>query len=221
MNNIEEMGEKALHAWNLFLYRENKLSDLQKSQFEKYLLLLQEWNKKFNLTAIVDIEEILPYHFQDSIRLLDFMTFKPGGVLCDVGSGAGFPGIPLKILAPDLTVILIEVNQKKNTFLNMVIRELGLTNIEVCSIDWRTFLRQAPFEKIDYICARASLQPQELVRVFKSGCPFREAQIVYWASQQWDPINGVDEYIVKREQYIVGRRKRQFVFLKKSHEVSE
>jgi 16S rRNA (guanine(527)-N(7))-methyltransferase RsmG len=214
MNNIEKMGEKALHAWNLFLYRENRLSATQKEQFEKYLLLLQEWNKKFNLTAIVDIEEILPYHFQDSMRLADFVAFKPGDIVCDVGSGAGFPGIPLKIMMPDIQVILLEVNQKKVGFLKMVIQELGLTDIEVCSMDWRTFLRQSPYDKIDYVCARASLQPEELVRMFKPSCVFNQADLIYWAAQQWEPIKGVDEFIVKREHYIVGRRNRQLIFLK-------
>lgn len=213
MNNIEKMGEKAVHAWNVFNYQENKLSVVQRNQFEKYIFLLQEWNKRFNLTAITDVEEILPYHFQDSMRLIDFMQFKSDDVLCDVGSGAGFPGIPLKIMVPELTVVLLEVNQKKGSFLNMVIKELELVGIEVCSLDWRTFLRQTSHGKIDYICARASLQPQELVRTFRPACRFNKAMVIYWAAQQWDSASGIEEYITRRESYRVGRRKRQFIFL--------
>ena len=98
-----------------------------KSQFQKYLELLTKWNKAYNLTAIVDAEEIAVKHFEDSLSPLPFLP-KPCRLL-DVGCGAGFPGIPLKIERPDLEVVLLDSRLKKIQFCETVIRELKLENI--------------------------------------------------------------------------------------------
>ena len=96
--------------------------------FQDYLLLLLEWNQKFNLTAIREPDEILVQHFLDSISVIlaysDGME-TPSSIL-DMGSGAGFPGIPLKILYPQAKITLVDSVQKKVGFLNEVIRQLGL-----------------------------------------------------------------------------------------------
>ena len=102
----------------------------QISKFERYLELLLEWNEKFNLTAITKKDEIEEKHFLDSIELLKFFDIK-GKTLLDVGSGAGFPGIPLAIAEPTAKVTLLEANGKKHSFLIEAVKELKLTNVEV------------------------------------------------------------------------------------------
>ena len=105
------------------------LTNEQVAKFEKYRDLLIEWNEKFNLTAITDPDEIEEKHFIDSLLPLNYVDFSKGRLL-DVGSGAGFPGIPIAIVFPKLKVTLLESNGKKVSFMNEVISQLGLENVK-------------------------------------------------------------------------------------------
>ena len=106
-----------------------KLTPAQAEQFEKYFALLLEWNKVMNLTAIVDPDEAALKHFADSLTLLPYLDRCGTRTLIDVGTGAGFPGIPLKIMRPELEVTLLDSLEKRIRFLNAVIGELGLSGI--------------------------------------------------------------------------------------------
>jgi len=112
------------------LLKQFGLSEEQISKFERYLDLLLKWNEKFNLTAITDRSEIEEKHFFDSLELVKFFDIKNKNLL-DVGSGAGFPGIPLAIAEPTLKVTLLEASGKKCNFLREVIKDLKLANVEV------------------------------------------------------------------------------------------
>ena len=103
--------------------------DQQAQQFRRYRQELSEWNDRFNLTAITDPGEILFKHFLDSASLL-MVYDRPQVRVLDIGAGAGFPGIPLKILRPRWQVVLLEATGKKITFLRHVIETLGLRDIE-------------------------------------------------------------------------------------------
>lgn len=92
--------------------------------------LLVRWNQKINLTAIREPEEILRRHFAESAFVTRVLRLGPG-TLIDVGSGAGFPGVPIKILSPETRVVLVESVQKKAAFLKEVVRSLGLAGLEV------------------------------------------------------------------------------------------
>ncbi|MGI6537452.1 MAG: 16S rRNA (guanine(527)-N(7))-methyltransferase RsmG [Caldicoprobacterales bacterium] len=94
--------------------------------FDSYLNLLLEWNQKFNLTAIKDPREILVQHFLDSISLLKLGIIQEDSKVLDMGAGAGFPGIPLKIMLPEISLTLIDSVKKKVVFLEEVINRLGL-----------------------------------------------------------------------------------------------
>lgn len=99
--------------------------------FQIYYRMLKEENKKINITSIIKEEEIIIKHFIDSISCLKAISINPGMKLLDVGTGAGFPGIPLKICRPETNIILVESQLKKVIFLNKVIKEMDLKNITV------------------------------------------------------------------------------------------
>lgn len=99
----------------------------QLAQFEQYLALMSKWNKTYNLTAITDLDEMVIRHLLDSLAVNPFLH---GIQICDVGSGAGLPGIPLAIINPDKHFTLIDANNKKIRFLTQVKIELKLNNVE-------------------------------------------------------------------------------------------
>lgn len=105
------------------------ISDKQAEQFYRYYELLVEWNEKMNLTAITEFEDVVVKHFLDSAYGGQVYSFGAGDTVLDLGTGAGFPGIPLKILYPETTFVLMDSLQKRINFLNEVIGQLGLDRI--------------------------------------------------------------------------------------------
>lgn len=123
---------------------------------EIYARLLIEWNEKVNLTAITDSEEIAIKHFYDSIYPAVFLNISSGLKIIDVGTGAGFPGLALKIAYPQLKVTLLDSLQKRTVFLQTVIEELGLKEIEVIHGRAEEVARQKHYrEKYDLAVSRA------------------------------------------------------------------
>ena len=104
------------------------LQEKQINQFYQYMNLLLEWNQKMNLTAITDPKEIIEKHFIDSLTIAKYI--KPGRCVLDLGTGAGFPGIPLKIYRENLELILVDSLNKRIGFLNEVVHQLALKDIE-------------------------------------------------------------------------------------------
>jgi 16S rRNA (guanine527-N7)-methyltransferase len=126
--------------------------DDQVLQIQQYIKILLTWNEKVNLTAIRDPLEILYRHFCESMYASEAIPLN-NGRLADVGSGGGFPGLPLKIMRPGLQVFLVESNIKKVTFLAEVIRELGLKGAQVLARRYEELGEEvAP---LDYVCSRA------------------------------------------------------------------
>lgn len=138
---------------NLFLEYGIDLDKEQQEKFEKYYELLVFYNKKFNITAITEKEEVIKKHFIDSALGKELLT---KGMLIDVGAGGGFPSIPLKILNDKLNMTLLEATGKKCEFLKTVIKELKLDNIEVINKRAEDLAKDLKYrEKFDYCVARA------------------------------------------------------------------
>lgn len=108
-----------------------ELTDIQLNQLEKYYELLVEYNKVMNLTGITDHNQVYLKHFYDCITLSTIIDLKKEETLCDIGTGAGFPGLVLKIIFPNLKVTLLDSLNKRIEFLKKVIEQLNLENIEV------------------------------------------------------------------------------------------
>lgn len=106
------------------------LTEKELDQLEKYYNLLITWNEKINLTRIIEKKDVYLKHFYDSLTLIKVIDLTKDLSLCDVGTGAGFPGIVLKICFPNLKITLVDSLQKRINFLNEVIKELDLKNIE-------------------------------------------------------------------------------------------
>lgn len=127
-------------------------------KLEAYATLIQRWNKVYNLTAITEFEEIIYKHFLDSLLLLPFLNEER---IIDVGSGAGFPGIPLALSCPSKRFALLDSNSKKTRFLIHAISELGITNTEVIHSRVENY---HPIEKWDIVVTRAFAQLTDIAR---------------------------------------------------------
>jgi len=132
------------------------LSAQQLEQFETYYKLLVEWNEKMNLTAITDKEEVYLKHFYDSISASFYFDFNKPYHLCDVGAGAGFPSIPLKICFPNIQVSIVDSLNKRISFLDHLANSLKLTGVKFYHDRAETFAQKAEQrETYDIVMARA------------------------------------------------------------------
>ena len=132
------------------------LTDKQKQQFDRFYELLVEWNKVMNLTGITEYEEVNEKHFVDSLSIVKAIDMESVKSVIDVGTGAGFPGIPLKIAFPHLKVVLLDSLNKRINFLNEVIAELGLTDIKTIHGRAEDYAKQTEYrEKFDLCVSRA------------------------------------------------------------------
>lgn len=129
------------------------LKDLQIKQFQQYFKTLVEWNEKMNLTAITDEEEVYLKHFYDSLTIAFDFEFNNQNIV-DVGAGAGFPSIPLKIVYPDLKITIVDSLTKRITFLNHLFQELALNDCKAISARAEDYAKDNR-EKCDIVMARA------------------------------------------------------------------
>src|SRR5712692_7493441 len=121
-----------------------RLSPSQAKAIQRYLTLLLQWNQKVSLSSLRDPPEILQRHFGESMFAASAVPISSGR-LADVGSGAGFPGLALKIACPELEVVLVESNVRKSAFLSEVVRLLNLDGVEVVCSRVESFILRAGF----------------------------------------------------------------------------
>ena len=133
-----------------------ELTDKQVSQFIKFYEMLVEWNKVMNLTGITEYDEVVMKHFVDSLSIVKIDGLDGVKSIIDVGTGAGFPGIPLKIAFPEIKITLLDSLNKRINFLNAVIKELGLEDIETIHGRAEDFAKKTEYrEQYDLCVSRA------------------------------------------------------------------
>ena len=134
------------------------LSPEQQQKLDQFYHLLVEWNKKINLTRITSDEDVYLKHFYDSLTIAKVVDLNKVHTLCDVGTGAGFPGIVLKIVFPHLKITLIDSLQKRVNYLNSIIKDLSLNEIEAIHSRGEDY-----HEKFDVVTARAVANIEKLL----------------------------------------------------------
>ena len=166
------------------------LDDRRLDAFDAFTGLLLEWNAKFNLTRVTEPAEIAVKHHLDSLSLLPLVEVKPGSAVIDVGAGAGFPGIPLKIARPDLKMTMLDSVRKKLAFLEVVVRELGLTDMELVHGRAEDLGRaKAHREQFDLAVSRAVARLNALAELCMPFCRVGGRFVAYKGPDADDEIN--------------------------------
>lgn len=185
-----------------------KISEIQRKQLEDYYHLLIKWNEKINLTAITNKDEVYLKHFYDSLTIAKIVNLNELETMCDIGTGAGFPGLVIKIVFPHLKVTLVDSLRKRITFLNEVIDRLGLdqvTSIHSRAEDFGIKNR----EKYDLVVARAvaplSILLEYAVPVIKVSKFFvaMKANISQEIFNSQSAIKKLDVVLSKKEEFLL------------------
>ena len=199
------------------------LTDQQLEQFEKYYEMLIEKNKVMNLTAITEFDEVIEKHFLDSINICHLLDLQSEIRLLDLGTGAGFPGIPLKIVFPKLNVVLADSLNKRILFLKDVIQKLGLKDIEAIHGRAEELARQPEYrENFDLCVSRAvanlSTLSEYCIPFVKEGGKF----VSYKSGNCEEEINDSKKAvqllggkITKVDKFELGEASRSFVVIDK------
>lgn len=190
------------------------LTSTQRGQLGIHFRLLLEWNRRINLTAIRDPEQAAARHFAESLFLSTLIP-APAGIFVDVGSGAGFPGLPLKVVWPESCCLLLEPNQKKATFLRDVVRQAGLRGVavEAARVEslvesatageaWLVTMRAVAAEAQLLAAIRRLLRSDGIVALFLGEND--AADLTRSEGFQWEPAHAVPD--ASQRVILIGRR---------------
>lgn len=215
--NYEHLNQlQEADAWKNF-ERRFSINNEQKEKFFVYMDFLIEENRKFDLTNITKPENIIYFHFQDALEVTLLSEYKNSNNIIDVGSGCGMPGLALAIFSPEKKIYLLEVTEKKIQFLKNCIELLKLTNCEVCSLDYKTFIRR--FEgDVDLFVSRASLGLDLLSFAYNGISRFRNLPIIYFGTDLCEEkakelVHNRSNITYKITFYKIKNKKRSFIVL--------
>lgn len=138
------------------------LTQRQQEQFEALGALYQDWNAKINVISRKDIDNLYPHHILHSLGIAQMLGFKAGSKIMDLGTGGGFPGIPLAIMFPEVKFLLVDSVRKKTTVCQAVAEAIGLENVEV-----RWCRAEEVKERFDFVVSRAVMPLADLVRIIR------------------------------------------------------
>lgn len=205
------------------------LSDNQIHQFLKYYELLVEKNKVMNLTAITEFDEVIEKHFLDSLQIAQYIDLNKEVSIIDVGTGAGFPGLPLKIAFLEIEVVLLDSLNKRINFLNEVIDELGLEKITALHGRAEDYGKNKEYrEQFDYCVSRAVANMSSLseyclpfVKVGGSFIPYKSGNIDEELENAKKAVFLLGGKIEKVERFALSDAQRSFVFIKKEQNTAK
>jgi 16S rRNA (guanine527-N7)-methyltransferase len=174
-------------------------------KIQKYLNLLDQWGRKMSLTSVRDPEEVVRFHFGESIFALSVAEIADGR-LADVGSGPGFPGLALKLVRPGLSVTLIEPNKKKCTFLHEVVRSLELSNVEIISVGFET--SKIPKHSLSFVTCRALGEYGAILKWAKEEL-ISDGSVLFWIGEaECDDSRTNDDWLWEDRVQIPGTNAR-------------
>ncbi len=186
------------------------MSDEQILKITLYTELLLKENEKYNLTGYRSVDQIVSNLFADSLCSSEFVNYSKLNSICDVGTGSGFPGLALKIAFPHLKVFLIEVRRKRINFLEKVIEQLKLRGVEIIELDWRTFNRKTALD-IELFVTKAAFGEEEICRMYRQNCNYKDKCLVYWTSAKWTQKPCVEHHVGPIFDYENGNRNLRLV----------
>lgn len=202
------------------------ISEEQKQQFLTYYEMLVEKNKVMNLTAITDFDEVVDKHFLDSLSLVKAYDLTQQVRILDLGTGAGFPGIPLKIAFPDLEIVLADSLNKRILFLDEVITTLGLKKIETVHARAEELAKNKEYrEKFDLVVSRAVSKLSSLseyclpfVQVGGKFISYKSGEIEEELNQAKHAISVLGGEVLNVMKFDLEEQKRSFIVIKKRKE---
>lgn len=178
------------------------IGEIHAEQFIRYLTHLIEWNKAINLTAIIEPKEIIIKHFVDSLTALVATSFPLNCAVLDVGSGGGFPGIPLKIVRPDIRLVLVDPVQKKCSFLNSVIGLLKLHDVSTFAGTIEQYTKRPTSQVIDTIVLRA-LKYEEIRKYISALLMSKGKLVLYRTESLKEEEIGEDFHLVNQTTFLL------------------
>ena len=203
-------------------------NDKQLEQLDEYYKLLIEWNEKINLTAITEKNQVYLKHFFDSLTVTKIIDLEAQNNLCDIGTGAGFPGIVLKIFYPDLNITLVDSLNKRVVFLNEVISKLGLKKIETIHARAEDYGKENR-EKYDIVIARAvapiNILLEYCIPLIKKNKYFisMKGDISREILQLEQGLNKISAKLIKKEEFLLPKEesKRTLLLISKENKTSK
>lgn len=197
-----------------------------KQKLRVYYELLVDWNEKINLTAITNLEPVYEKHFADSISSVKYL--KTNTTLCDIGTGAGFPGLVIAIFRPDIKVVLVDALQKRVNFLNEVINQLNLNNVEVLHHRAEDEIFKTKYlNSFDYVVSRAVARLNTLIEYCLPFVKIGGEFIAYKSEKSEEEIKECNNSLkllggasIKIEEYKLSEFFRCLLFIKKKEKTS-